>query len=376
MSTIPLPFSPVDKGKATSAEFEKLVGQVHSCRKCVRMEQSRRVLSRSAGPLTAPIMFIGEAPGRLGADGSEIPFHGDKAGHNFEDLLHHVGLDRYQIFITNAVLCNPRNDDGNNAPPNRTEIQNCSNFLRRQIELVDPKIIVTLGTTSLSALSSIEAHGLSLRQNVRTSNVWNGRILIPAYHPGQRAMIHRSFANQLADYQFVREQLDRLTRRPMRISGSIEGKIYSVVDLITKHAGKISYFSLHKFYYLSELLHVERTGERITNAYIIRQKDGPYCTALHPYRLKKAFGDMRIYSDCGKLTVARNLDSAALPFEPKDSLLSMDERDSISTALEKYGDLDDSRLKTVVYLTKPMKKILRAERHEHTNFFNSPIYFV
>src|SRR5579872_1859340 len=103
-------------------QFDDLVADVQACRVCPRMCNSRRVLSRSAGPLNAVIMFIGEAPGRLGADESGLPFHGDKAGHNFEALLRHVGLSRYDVFVTNAVLCNPRDTAGNNAPPSRQEL--------------------------------------------------------------------------------------------------------------------------------------------------------------------------------------------------------------------------------------------------------------
>ena len=96
--------------------YDTLCAQVQGCRKCYRMNESARVLSRAAGRIDAKIMFIGEAPGRLGADSSEIPFHGDKAGHNFEELLEFAGLTRASVFVTNAVLCNPRDASGNNAP--------------------------------------------------------------------------------------------------------------------------------------------------------------------------------------------------------------------------------------------------------------------
>src|SRR4051812_33858855 len=102
--------------------FDHLVQDVRGCDLCKRMRDSKRVFGRSAGPLSANIMFIGEAPGRLGADETMIPFHGDRAGENFERLLGQAGLDRYSIFVTNAVLCNPRDEKGNNAPPTRLEI--------------------------------------------------------------------------------------------------------------------------------------------------------------------------------------------------------------------------------------------------------------
>src|SRR5690606_31286083 len=153
-------------------EFLNLVTEVKNCSKCARMCNSARVLSLASGPLSAKIMFIGEAPGRKGADITEIPFHGDVAGNNFEEFLAFANIHRSDIFITNAALCNPRDSRGNNATPNRQEILNCSTYLRKQIELVNPKIIVTLGASALHALSLIEQHNLKLSTHVRTSNQW------------------------------------------------------------------------------------------------------------------------------------------------------------------------------------------------------------
>src|SRR5581483_1024754 len=186
------------RSTASVDAFDRLVCEVRDCRLCARMDERNRVLSPANGPLNAKLMFIGEAPGRLGADATQIPFHGDKAGDNFERLIEQVGISRYDCYVTNAVLCNPRNDEGNNAPPSKREIGNCTAFLRRQIELVDPDIIVTLGGNSLLALDLLKPHGVRLAEGVRRVVPWEGRILIPLYHPGQRAMIHRSFLNQLA----------------------------------------------------------------------------------------------------------------------------------------------------------------------------------
>src|SRR5581483_3617054 len=164
-------------------QFDTLCRTVGQCRTCPRMNDSARVLNRGAGPLDAGLMFIGEAPGRLGADASELPFHGDKAGHNFEELLSVAGLTRASVFVTNAVLCNPRDDHGNNAMPTRAEVEACSAFMRAQIELLQPKIVVTLGATALNAGALIERHGLTLRDSVRTAHRWYGRLLVPLYHP-------------------------------------------------------------------------------------------------------------------------------------------------------------------------------------------------
>jgi uracil-DNA glycosylase family 4 len=192
--------------------FEQLIIEATACRKCARMNKSERIFGYSCGGLNASVMFIGEAPGRLGADNTLIPFHGDQAGHNFESFVLQVGLNRYESFVTNAVLCNPKDENGNNATPSVEEVRNCSEFLKRQLDLVQPKVVATLGAIALKATALVEPHLLSLSKHVRTPKSWYRRTLIPLYHPGQRALIHRSFSNQLADYQAVAETVRN--RRP------------------------------------------------------------------------------------------------------------------------------------------------------------------
>src|SRR5690348_992986 len=109
-----------------SESFDRLIGEVQSCDRCPSMEGCTRVLSWANGPAGAPVMFVGEAPGRLGADRTAVPFHGDKAGDNFELLLRLAKLSRRDVFVTNAVLCNPRDEDGNNAPPSKSVLRNCA----------------------------------------------------------------------------------------------------------------------------------------------------------------------------------------------------------------------------------------------------------
>lgn len=354
-------------------EFEKLISEVRACVKCYRMQNSQRILGYSAGPLNASLMFIGEAPGRLGADGSGIPFHGDIAGHNFERLLEQVGLNRYDAFVTNAVLCNPKEPNGNNASPNRSEIQQCSGYLRRQIDLLNPKLVVTLGATSLSALNLVSTHSLSLKEHVRTVHPWYGRHLIPIYHPGQRAMMHRSFANQSADYQFVAETLRRVGTPRKKISGNLSVDVHQVVKLILQAKLEVSYFSVHKLFYLVEYAFAQRFGRRLTDAFIIRQKDGPYVTNLHISKIKKAFPDAQTITKRGVLYI-RNAVANELTFSGAVApALASETEEIINDVVSKYGAYDDSRLKTAVYLTRPMRKILLAEKDRSANFFNRPI---
>lgn len=364
----------------TQVQFSALCSAVAECRKCDRMAESLRVLSPSAGPLDSEIMFIGEAPGRLGADSSGIPFHGDKAGRNFESLLEQVGIARAAVFVTNAALCNPKDEKGNNATPNRSEIDNCSGFLRQQIAIVNPKIIVTLGLQALNALRQIEHHDLALSQHVRTSHAWLGRTLIPAYHPGQRAMIHRSFANQLSDYRFIADVYRRLGQKGKpRSKSAMSSSMAVVAEGILKRLPLVSYFAMHKLAYMTEIEALKLFGRRATNSYYVRQKDGPYCIDLHIKKLQNALQSVRVTKEGEKLYLslgsASKKNAAQLRFfEPPESIGS-EIAGILDTVCGRYGGLPDDRLKTSVYLTSPMKTLLRLERQGLRSTYNAPIPF-
>jgi uracil-DNA glycosylase family 4 len=357
----------------TQAEFAQLIGDVRACKTCDRMSQSARVLNYSSGNLQADLMFVAEAPGRLGADATEVPLHGDAAGKNFEDLLKFSGLRRDEIFVTNAVLCNPKDEHGNNAPPSKAEVANCARFLRRQIELVDPKIVVALGNAALRALALLENHDISLSEGPVICS-WFGRHLIGLYHPGQRAMLRRSFTNQRSDYQFVVEQLRRLGKPQRKSSGSTKSDVLALARHILSIKAELSYFELHKLAYLAEYVHVRRFGRRLTSAYFIRQKDGPYCTDLELKRLRRASDSIKVATRGGKLFL--RIDPKVSDSFFAEETISDAAREAVEEALSRYGDKDEADLKTAVYLTAPMKFLLRKERATQTNLHNAPIDFL
>src|SRR5882762_11864962 len=135
-------------GAWKAATFATLAAEAAGCSHCPAMCDRTAVLSELNGPVTARIMFIGEAPGRKGADQTRVPFSGDQSGKNFDRFLASIGLSRAQIFITSAALCNPRTESGANRKPRKTELANCSTFLNRTIQLVDPALVVTLGSVA------------------------------------------------------------------------------------------------------------------------------------------------------------------------------------------------------------------------------------
>ncbi len=197
-------------GAAHAEAFRRLVGKAKGCRTCPRMEGRTRLLGPAIGSLHPRVCCVAEAPGRLGGDRTAIPLCGDQSGRNFERLLAAAGLDRTSVFITNAVLCNPRDDAGRNAPPAPSEIRNCSGFLAATLDLLQPPFVVALGAVALRALALIEPHGATLSGNVGHVIPWRGRWLIPLYHPGPRAQLHRPFSQQTADFQ----RLGNLVRGP------------------------------------------------------------------------------------------------------------------------------------------------------------------
>jgi uracil-DNA glycosylase family 4 len=186
---------------AARASFDALISAVQGCRACPAMEGRRRVLSRANGAPAAPVLFLAEAPGRLGGELTGVPLSADQSGRRFERLLTLAGLRREQIFISNAALCNPQDAYGRNRPPAAAELANCAGWLAQTLRVVDPAVVVTLGATALAALGRLEPHGLALREAVGRPLRWQGRWLYPLYHPSPRAGLSRSYAQQDEDFR-------------------------------------------------------------------------------------------------------------------------------------------------------------------------------
>jgi uracil-DNA glycosylase family 4 len=194
--------------------FAALAREAAACCLCPAMNERTAVLSERNGLIAARVMFIGEAPGRQGGDRTRVPFSGDQSGRNLARFLASINLRRDDIFFTNAVLCNPRKESGANRKPTMKEMANCSAFLRRQLEVVNPRVIVTLGAVSLDALRRIEYHELSLKEAAGKIYEWDGRLLVPVYHPSPQVLAsHRREATQLQDYQAIAHALEQVGSR-------------------------------------------------------------------------------------------------------------------------------------------------------------------
>jgi len=131
------------------------------------------------GPSNAELMFIGEGPG-FQEDRQGRPFVG-AAGKFLEELLASIGMTRQQVYIANMIKCRPPQ----NRDPSPAEISSCSKYLDRQIDLLDPKLIVTLGRFSLARFFPGESISRA-RGKVREKD---GRLIYPVMHPA--AALHR-----------------------------------------------------------------------------------------------------------------------------------------------------------------------------------------
>ena len=173
------------KNSHPQREFERLTRQAAECTTCPNMADQSAVLGPANGSIDSNILFIAEAPGRFGAGRTGIPFSGDKSGDNFEALIAHIGLTRQDIFVTNAVLCNPL-ANGNNRRPTTKEISNCSSYLKSILELMQPRVVVTLGGVGLDAINRILDTRYKLAEVIGKPQFTERFTLLPLYHPSPR----------------------------------------------------------------------------------------------------------------------------------------------------------------------------------------------
>lgn len=161
------------------------------------------VLSDLNGPLDARVLFVAEAVGRRGGAITGIPLTRDESGRRFTSFLALAGIARTEVFVTNAVLCNPIDGSGRNRPPTAREICRCRPFLARTIGIVTAPIIVTLGRVALESIGAMAPHNAELRRDVATATAWAGRTLVPMYHPSRQSTLHRSQHDQDDDWRML-----------------------------------------------------------------------------------------------------------------------------------------------------------------------------
>jgi len=153
--------------------IDELAREASGCTKC-RLAKSRTTVVFGSGDPSADLMFVGEAPG-FHEDQQGLPFVGS-AGQLLTQLLGRIGLAREQVYICNVLKCRPPG----NRDPMPDEIESCQPYLLGQIELIDPRVICTLGNFSTQLLLGKKV-GISRVRGQRFD--YRGRALIPTYHP-------------------------------------------------------------------------------------------------------------------------------------------------------------------------------------------------
>lgn len=153
--------------------WEILSAEAHDCTKC-RLAKTRTNVVFGVGDPNADLMFIGEAPGR-DEDLKGEPFVG-RAGQLLTDIIKAMKLTREQVYIANVIKCRPPE----NRNPEPDELDSCRPFLQRQVELIKPKVIVTLGRFGLQSLTQ-KGYGISAVRGQWLD--YNGIKLMPTYHP-------------------------------------------------------------------------------------------------------------------------------------------------------------------------------------------------
>ena len=183
--------------------LSELNTEIALCQQCEIAKYRNKVVP-GEGAEDADIMFIGEAPG-WHEDQQGRPFVGP-AGKYLDELLASIGLSRKQVYIANVIKCRPQG----NRDPLPTEIQNCRQWLERQIEIIQPKMIVTLGRYSMAMFFP----GKSISKIHGTAHRRDNIIYYAMYHPAaalHQASLRRAIEEDMLKIPLLLAQAETMT---------------------------------------------------------------------------------------------------------------------------------------------------------------------
>jgi len=186
---------------STDSELLALNNLIQGCTKC-GLAKSRTQTVVGSGNHKSKIVFVGEAPGE-NEDLSGRPFVG-RSGKRLEDAMRSIGLTRDDVYICNVIKCRPPG----NRNPQPEEILACKNYLDKQLEIVRPRLIVTLGTFATQTLLKTKAPMSDLRKNVFS---YHGTPLLPTWHPAYTLYNSSKFKDLLTDMKAVENLLTQQT---------------------------------------------------------------------------------------------------------------------------------------------------------------------
>jgi uracil-DNA glycosylase len=188
--------------------LQALGEQVSGCTRC-RLSQTRTQVVFGVGDPRADLMFVGEAPG-FHEDKQGLPFVG-QAGKLLDKLLADIGLERSQVYVANVLKCRPPG----NRDPAPDEIESCEPHLFRQIELIEPRVVATLGNFATKLLSGKQT-GITRVHGVEQETTVGGRqvLLYPLYHPAAALYTPRMLEVLQQDFARLPELLGRTVEVP------------------------------------------------------------------------------------------------------------------------------------------------------------------
>src|SRR5215831_13411264 len=176
--------------------------EARACTRCPQLAAGRTTVVFGSGNADADLMFVGEAPG-ASEDEQGLPFVG-RAGKLLDKLLEEIGMARADVFIANCLKCRPPG----NRDPQPSEIENCRDYLWRQIELIEPSVICTLGNFSTKLLRDDPA-GITRVHGQAEIRVLGARAvrLYPIFHPAAALYTPRMLETLREDFARLPELL-------------------------------------------------------------------------------------------------------------------------------------------------------------------------
>ena len=184
------------------AELTELAEIAATCTRCP-LAETRTTVVFGTGAHDANVMFVGEAPGHH-EDLQGEPFVG-AAGKLLDQLLGEIGLTRDEVYIANVLKCRPPG----NRDPRPEEIEECKGYLRTQLELVDPAVVITLGNFATKLLLKRDVGITRLRGQVFP---WWNRRLVPTFHPAAALRGGEKILSQMReDFALAKQVLDQGT---------------------------------------------------------------------------------------------------------------------------------------------------------------------
>jgi DNA polymerase len=197
MTTVPSP-----SAQARREELLAVFHQAKGCTRCPQLAATRTTVVFGSGNADADLMFVGEAPGRH-EDLQGVPFVG-QAGKLLDQLLGEIGLTRADVFVANVLKCRPPG----NRDPHPAEIDACQDYLFRQVELIEPRIICTLGNFATKLLRG-EPTGITRLRGRPEVRVVGPRAvrLYPIFHPAAALYTPANVEVLRADFRRLPELL-------------------------------------------------------------------------------------------------------------------------------------------------------------------------